>query len=240
LHQCARQLSKEQLPAGWDTVQSSAYARVAFNEEQQLYFKEFLPRSPLESVKALFRGSRCKRARVNGEVLRWYGIDAPVNILWGRLPGGSEYLFTAAASGQGVNRWLCVTLADRSKHSLHQRRELLQALGSFIGRVHATGFIHGDLRPGNVLASRQDGRFQFTLLDNERLLRKVPPPGRMLLRNLMQLNMLPHTDISVTDRMRFFCAWRRHMRDLSPVEAKILGAEAYRWAMRRLHDKGLL
>lgn len=212
---------------------------MACNEEQQLYYKEFLPRSPVESLKALFRGSRGKRARVNGEVLRWYGIDAPENILWGRLPGGREYLFTAAAPGEGVTRWLRVTLAERSEQNLRQRRQLLHALGSFIGRVHATGFIHGDLRPGNVLAALQDGRFQFTLLDNERLVRKVPPPGRMLLRNLMQLNMLPHADLSVTDRMRFFCAWRRQMRDLSPVEAKILGAEAYHWAMRRLYEKGL-
>jgi hypothetical protein len=30
------------------------------------------------------------------------------------------------------------------------------------------------------------------------------------------------------------------MRDLSPLEAKILGAEAFHWAMRRLYDKGLL
>jgi hypothetical protein len=34
--------------------------------------------------------------------------------------------------------------------------------------------------------------------------------------------------------MRFFSAWRQQMAALSPLEAKILGAEAYRWAMRRL------
>ena len=240
MRQCARQLSEDYLPGGWERVHSSLYARVAFNEQQQLYYKEFLPRSPAEALKALFRGSRARRARVNGDTLLWAGIDAPVNILWGKLPGGKEYLFTAAAPGQGVTQWLRVTLADSSQENLRQRRQLLHALGTFIGRVHATGFIHGDLRPGNVLASQQDGRFHFTLLDNERLVKKVPPPGRMLLRNLMQLNMLSHADVSLTDRMRFFSAWRRQMRDLSPIEAKILGAEAYHWAMRRLYDKGLL
>ena len=221
-------------------MHSSTFARVAFNQEQQLYFKEFLPRSPAESLKALFRGSRATRARRNGDTLLWSGIDAPVNILWGRLPRGREYLFTRAAPGQGITHWLRVMLAYRSWDKLRQRRQLLRALGTFIGRVHATGFIHGDLRPGNVLAELQHGRFRFTLLDNERLLQKNPPPGRMLLRNLMQLNMLSPADLSLTDRMCFFRAWRKQMRDLSPIEAKVLGSEAYHWAMRRLYDKGQL
>ena len=51
----------------------------------------------------------------------------------------------------------------------------------------------------------------------------------------MQLNMLSPDELSRTDRMRFFCAWRQQlMAELSPIEAKILGAEAYCWAMRRL------
>ena len=228
------------MPTGWERVHSSAFARVAVNRELQLYYKEFLPRSPAESLKALLRGSRATRARINGDALLLAGIDAPVNICWGKLPGGREYLFTAAAPGQGITQWLRHTLVERTGEPLQRRRQLLWALGTFIGRVHATGFIHGDLRPGNVLAALQQGRFHFTLIDNERNVQKVPPPGKMLLRNLMQLNMLPLADISRTDRMRFFMAWRRQMRDLSALEAKILGAQAYHWALRRLSDKGQL
>ena len=240
MHQCALQLADERLPAGWELVPSSAFTRVAVNQQMQLYYKEFLPRSPLESLKALVRGSQALRARKNGEALLHAGIDAPANIFWGTLPGGRDYLYTAAAPGQGITQWLRNTLVDRTGEQLRCRRQLLVALGTFIGRVHATGFIHGDLRPGNVLASLQGEKFSFTLLDNERNVQKVPPPGKMLLRNLMQLNMLLPSDISHTDRMRFFCAWHRQMRDLSPLEARILGAEAYHWAMRRLYDKGLL
>jgi hypothetical protein len=104
--------------------------------------------------------------------------------------------------------------------------------------VHATGFVHGDLRPGNVLAVQTQDGFRFTLIDNERNTRKTPTPGKMLLRNLMQLNMLPRKDLSRTDRMRFLQAWRRQMRDLSPVEAKILASEAYRWALQRMRARG--
>jgi len=240
LHQCALQLADERLPAGWELVNSSAYARVAVNQQMQLYYKEFLPRSPVESLKALVRGSRAERARKNGDALLHAGIDAPANIFWGRLPGGRDYLYTAAAPGQGITQWLRDTLVERAGEQLRRRRQLLMALGTFIGRVHATGFIHGDLRPGNVLASLQHENFRFTLIDNERNTQKIPPPGKSLLRNLMQLNMLLPSDLSRTDRMRFFCAWRRQMRDLSMQEAKILGAAAFHWAMRRLHDKGQL
>ena len=228
------------MPAGWELVNSSAFARVAVNHHLQLYYKEFLPRSPIESLKALVRGSRAERARKNGAALLYAGIEAPANIFWGKLPGGRQYLYTAAAPGEGITQWLRHTLTERSGEQLQRRRQLLVALGTFIGRVHATGFIHGDLRPGNVLACLQHESFRFTLIDNESNVQKVPPPGKMLLRNLMQLNMLLPSDISRTDRMRFFRAWRRQMRDLSPLEAKILGAEAFHWAMRRLYDKGLL
>lgn len=234
------QLADKRLPAGWNLVQSSTYARVACNQERRLYYKEFLPRSPIESLKALIRGSRATRARENAEALLQAGIDAPVNVAWGKLPGGREYLFMRAAPGQGITTWLRQTLALGDPEQLRQRRRLLRELGTFIGRAHATGFIHGDLRPGNVLAFAYAEHFRFTLIDNESNLQRKPPPGKMLLRNLMQLNMLLPTDLSGTDRMRFFVAWRRQMRELSALEARILGVEAYRWAMRRLGQKGLL
>lgn len=210
------------------------------NREKQLYYKEFRQRSPAEGLKALVRGSRATRARNNGDALLLAGISAPVNILWGKLPDGREYLFTAMAPGHDITWWLRQTLVERAGEQRLLRRQFMHELGTFIGRVHATGFIHGDLRPGNVLAALQQSRFRFTLIDNERNTLRKPPPGKMLLRNLMQLNMMSPVDLNHTDRMRFFRAWRTQMRDLSPVESKILAAEAYLWAMRRLDDKGRL
>lgn len=234
----AGELADDYLPDGWERVSSSAFARVAGNRERQLYFKEYLPRSPAESLKNRVRGSRATRARLNADALLFAGIDAPENILWGQLPGGSEYLFTAAAPGKSVTQWLHDSLAEKSAEQVRLRRLLLGALGTFIGRVHATGFVHGNLRPDNILAAPQGEQFRFTLLNNERNLQKKPIPGKKLLRDLIQLNMLPRRYLGLTDRTRFFCAWRRQMRDLSPMEAKILATEAYRRAMRRVSDEG--
>lgn len=240
LHQCALDLTRERLPDDWKRVASSVNARVAYSEKRRLYFKEFLPRSPIESVKAAVIGSRATRARKNSEALLRNGIDAPVNVAWGKLPRGREYLFTEAVEGEGITTWLRQVLVERKGAQLQQRRQLLHALGTFIGRVHATGFIHGDLRTSNVLAQWHADHFRFSLIDNERNQHISPAPGKALLRNLMQLNMLLPSDLSRTDRMRFFVEWRRQMRELAPLEAKLLAADAYHWAMRRLYDKGKL
>ena len=240
LHQVAQLLSSDQLPTGWELVDSSSHTRVARHREQGLYYKEFRPRSPAESLKALLRGSRATRARRHGDALLHAGINAPANVAWGQLDGGREYLFTRAVPGQGVDQWLRDTLSGGSPEQLAQRRQLLDELGVYIGRVHASGFIHGDLRPGNVLASLQGGRFRFSLIDNERTARQASPSGKGLLRNLMQLNMLLPSELSLTDRARFFRGWRRQMRELSRLECAVLATEAYRWAMRRLQEKRLL
>ena len=240
LHHLALRLSAEELPPGWEPIPSSAHTRVASNNARRVYYKEFLPRSPLDRLKALLRGSRASRARQHCDALLLAGINAPANLAWGKLPGGREYLFSRAVEGDDVTTWLGTLLPAGESWARASRWQLLEALGMFIGRVHATGFIHGDLRPGNVLAEHRAERYLFSLIDNERTVQKLPPPGRMLLRNLMQLNMLPPRILSRTDRMRFFTACRRQMRDLDTIEAKLLAAEAYNWAMQRLYDKGQL
>ncbi|MBT4519152.1 MAG: hypothetical protein HOC23_04035 [Halieaceae bacterium] len=231
LHHCALLLANEQLPPGWEMVASSKFARVACNAEQQLFYKEFLPRGPLEDLKALLRGSRATRARRNNNALLLAGFDAPTNIAWGKLPGSREYLFASAVSGRSITDWL-LTTAD-----LRRRRHLLHQFGTFIGRLHATGFIHGDLRTSNILARPGPHHFQFALIDNERNRQHKPAPGKQILRNLMQLNMHSVIELSRTDRMRFFLAWHCQMRDLSRPEARLLAVQAWNWAMRRLAAK---
>lgn len=240
LHSCALRLAANELPPGWEIVPSSPMSRVACNRELQVYYKEFMLRSPLDRLRALLLGSRASRARKQNDALLYMGIEAPLSLAWGKLPGGREYLFSRAAAGRDVATWLKTELTARSGEALATRRQLLEALGIFIGRVHATGFIPGDLQASNVLADLIDGRFQFSLIDNERTVRKLPPPGRMLLTNLMHLNLLPPAVLSRTDRMRFFVGWRRHMRELSPIEAKVLASGAYHWAMQLMYERGQL
>ena len=233
-------LAVGEMPDGWQLVNSSSFARVAYHPGSQLYFKLFLPRSPFEQAKAMVRGSRATRARRHNDDLRRAGIDAPQNIAWGRLPRSGEYLFSTAVAGQGVDQWLRRELPAGCRDSLPRRRALMRELGVFVGRLHHSGFVHGDLRTGNVLAEWLGGRFRFALIDNERNSRHDMPPGKLLLKNLMQLNMHTPAELSRSDRWRFFQAWRRQMRELSDVEARLVAIESYQWAMRRLDAKGKL
>lgn len=238
LHQLAQQLANREFPDGWTLVGSSVNARVMHNDQHSLYYKEFLPRSSLEAVKALLRGSRATRARQHNDKLLKAGFHAPENVAWGSLSGGREYLFSHSVPGQGVSHWLSNELSVREGEALKLRRTLLTALGEFIGRLHAYGFVHGDLRTSNVLAARDDHSFVFSLIDNERNIVRKPAAGRDILRNLMQLNMLLPDVVSNTDRLRFFHAWRQQMHDLTDQEAQLVAIEAYQWAMRRLRAKG--
>jgi hypothetical protein len=240
LHSIALQLSAGELPPGWDIVTGSPLSRVAFNAQSKMYFKEFRLRSPLHRLAAALRGGRASRARKQNEALRYVGIDTPRSLALGSLPGGREYLFTEAVEGQDVATWLKSTLAGSDAVSLALRRQLLRSLGVFVGRVHATGFLPGDLKASSIQATLVDERFRFTLTDNERTTKQLPPPGRMLLHNLMQLNLLPPSVLSRTDRMRFFVGWRRQLRELSLIEAKVVAAESYLWAMDLMAERGQL
>ena len=219
---------------------SSGFARVAHHQAWQVFYKEFLPRSPAESLKALLKGSRATRARKNSEALLQAGFNAPANIVWGQLPRAREYLFTQTVPGVGVRALIKSHASKADGLSLLEWRELLRQLGMFIGRLHATGFIHGDLRSSNVLAHRSALRFEFSLIDNERNSYGKPAPGKLLLKNLMQLNMHGLNELSRTDRLRFFHAWHSQMKDLSELEAGIIARQSFAWAMKRLGTKGKL
>lgn len=236
----ARLLAIDPPPHGWQLVSSSSNARVAYHSEEQLYYKEFYPRGPLERLKSVLVGSRATRSRKNDAALLSEGFGAPLHLASGQLSNHHHYSFSKAVAGEGITDWCRVHLKNRTGEALRQRRRLLHCMGQFVGRMHASGFTHGDLRTSNILAAYGDDGFDFSLIDNERTRRQAPASGRHILRNLMQLNMLLPSDITRTDRWRFFLAWQQQMPGFSRVESRLLALESYRWAMRRLAAKGLI
>jgi serine/threonine protein kinase len=105
-----------------------------------------------------------------------------------------------------VYKYLVPSKVPEPACSLPERRELLRSMGQTIGRMHRAGIVHGDLRPGNILARKGKGGWEFFFIDNERTrMHHVLWPS-LRRKNLVQINMLPQ-GLSRTDRMRFFQAY---------------------------------
>ena len=196
------------------TIQSSKFARVykltvRFDDvDKGVYFKQYLCRSVWDFIKDFVRASRAERAFQAAEMLGENGFDAPTIIAMGKFRYGlyhtTNFLVTLEIVDAKQIYQFISNLQKRSKLETRGRRELIRALGRTIGRMHAKGIFHGDLRLGNILARQEKNRWRFFFLDNERTRKFYRLPARLRLKNLVQVNMFPPAAMSNTDRMRFF------------------------------------
>jgi len=197
------------------SVPSSESARVHkftvnFNGvDRGVYFKQYLSNSVWKFAKRLVRVSRAKRAFEATKMLAENGFDVPAIIAVGECNSvffdRRNFLATLEVEkAKPIYQTLCECKQGLSKQQLRHRRELIRTFGQTVGRMHAKGIFHGDLRLGNVLA-RQEGRcWRFFFLDNERTAKFSRLPCRLRIKNLVQVNMAPRGLFTNTDRMRFF------------------------------------
>lgn len=170
-----------------------------------------------------WRGSPARRAVANSKALSFAGFRTPDSIYWGKVAGVGDFIFSNKVPGDTLAQWL--NRRDGSTEQRNQRRVLLQAVGITLGRLHASGFLHGQLAGDNILAQQVEGRFEITLTNNEQLTRKHPPSGQALLKELRRLHGTLPARMRNADKLRLFTAWRRQMRHLNKIETKII-AEA--------------
>ncbi len=210
-------LKASTLPDGLTVMKSSPSSRVyKFNCGGRDYiFKEFLPRSVFEPVKALIRGARAEKALKGGEVLERKNFLAPQAVLWGvkskcGMPS-RNFLVTAFVPGFcGLNTFL----RDRfdfipPKERFHIKRRIASAFGRTVGRLHSEGIIHGDLRLDNIMVPAEPGvgELRFYFIDNERNRVFKKAPLRLVIKNLVQVNMIVFPCVTSRDRVRFFLAY---------------------------------
>ncbi len=180
--------------------------------ERCVYFKQYLFRSTWDFIKHLVRSSRAKRAFRASLTLEKNGFEAPVVIAMGECKLSflerENFLLTIEVEGaKQIHQFIPDKLENFTKEQLNDMRELIRAFGHTVGRMHAAGIFHGDLRLGNVLVRREKSGWHLFFIDNERTRKFRRLPARLRLKNLVQANILISSCITKTDQMRFFKAY---------------------------------
>lgn len=234
---------------GLTAIPSSESARVykfttnSDGTNREVYLKQYLCRSVLDFIKHLFRDSRAKRAFKASLMLAKNGFDTPAVVAMGECRDGffhrKSFLATFAVENpKTIYQFIPENSKISDKEQLRSCRRLIRALGRTVGRMHAKGIFHGDLRLGNVLARHEGNFWRFFFLDNERTKKFDRLPFELRVRNLVQVNMVRKGNISNTDRMRFFreyCAENK----ISKKQSKSLAEKVVEKTNRRLNKKRL-
>jgi len=228
-----------------DTARVFRFSLQVDGADRRVYYKEYIDRSTWDAVKHTVRASRAKRAFQASLMLAAYGFEAPEilalgedrMVLW--LRRCFLVTFEVAAS-QSLYEVLSQDSSGLDIEALRRKRDLIRTLGHTIGRLHACGIVHGDLRQGNILARYEDGRWRLFFLDNERTRRFPWVPPRLRRKNLVQIGML-RAGLSRTDRLRFWraylsvcpCLRRRHKHWARRVHARTMDRLAKKHSPRR-------
>ncbi len=230
----------------FERVSSSRFSRVYrcrigfFGTVHSLYLKQFLHRSTWDILKHLFRPSRAQRAFKASLMLAENGLSSPEVIAVGELKYGFVPVRTFFITRQLENAAsACALLEDftRRPDKTRAKRNLIAAFGETVGRMHAAGIFHGDLRPGNVFGEDTSEGWRFLFLDNERTRRFRRLPHRLIVKNLVQIGMLHKQLVTPTDRMRFLKSYlarnTRLRKDYKKLAAKVFSITQGRMAGKK-------
>ena len=163
-------------------------------------------------------GWRAARAFRMGSAMAHAGLAAPVVMVVGRR-GGEGLLVTRATGGEDV-----LAAIARRRGEPAAKRALLRRLGREVGRLHAAGFVHGDLVQPNVHLAAD----RIVFLDNDRTRRSrllVCLTGR---RNLVQLGRFVVPGVTLADRARVLAGYAE-VRGLSRRPRRLLAW----WVVRK-------
>jgi tRNA A-37 threonylcarbamoyl transferase component Bud32 len=178
-------------------------------------------------------GSRARRALESSRRLAGTPVaQAEVLALAERRRAGvvrESFLLTRFVAGADP---LPVALA-RLRESRRERRALARALGEAIGRLHAAGLDHRDLKHSNLLV---DARGGIALLDLDALGRLTPFAWRRRVRALGQLEAFArdlYAWLPSSDHARFLSAYLRVQPGLAASRRRLV-RDALRSAGRRV------
>ncbi|MGD0551252.1 MAG: lipopolysaccharide kinase InaA family protein [Sedimentisphaerales bacterium] len=212
--------------------------------DRDIYIKWFFHKSGLSSLESLIFGSLAKCAYKAEVALAQNGFDVPVTIAIGESSSGllCSKSFSVTLGIENTKRAVDIARQTReitTPEQLAGHRNLVRNFGRTIGKMHAKGIFHGDLRFGNVLLSPEGASWRFFFIDNVRTKKFILLPFWLRIKNLVQLNLSASDFLSRTDRMRFFteyCARTGTGKKLG----KVLIKTVLRKTRRRLNKEKII
>jgi len=223
-----------------DTAEVYRYSIKLQGDRELLYLKKYPHRSMADAVKHLFRPSRAKRAFRAGLMLRKNGFATPQIVAFLQKRAGflhsEDILITQAMmNASALPDVLRSDEVDGRPMTVKDRQAAIVDLGKVIGRMHANGICHGDLRWGNIFASRMASDWEFYLIDNERTQKYPILPSWLRLKNLVQLHIYKGS-LTQVDQMRFWRAYIKAAR-ISPPRSKRIASAVFRRTIKRLKKR---
>jgi len=152
-------------------------------------------------------GWRARQAFRASRMLVAAGFGAPETVLVARR-GAAGVLVSRDVGGEDLAEAVGRLGAGREPAARQAKRRLLRLLGAEVARLHAAGFVHGDLVPPNVRVSGD----RLVFLDNDRTRRSRLLVAVGARRNLVQLGRFVVPGVTLTDRARVLDAYARGRR----------------------------
>jgi serine/threonine protein kinase len=235
--------SSVQLPDGqrssFEKLASSKFATVLkFNilfraKVYNLILKRHLNRSPLDILKALIctRGQKAFKA---GQMLRQRGFLTPSVVACCQKSFAgfttADFLITDQITDSTPLPQLLGEVSGSEKQAI------IEQFGQTVGLMHNQGIFHGDLRLGNVLVKKHDGRYNFVFIDNERTKRFAKLPFRLRVKNLVQVFMLRES-LTDADKTIFLTSYIAQQQ--IPIDRDKLAEKVFSKTAKRLAAKGV-
>ena len=236
-------LLNNKIPLNAQQVNSSKNSNCwnIYIEGSLIFIKIFNFRGILDRLHFL-KKSRSQKSWEGSMLLLKNGFATPDLIAQGDIVKGfwvgKTFLITKGINESfNVYDYINTFFKGQSGETIQKKYGFVMAMGRVIGRLHKTGILHGDLRPGNILITHFDREPVFHFIDNER--NKYYPKGipqELREKNLIQINMIVSPLITFTDRLRFFKAYLNENPELKP-HAKDLISKIFLRTRKRLQKK---
>jgi tRNA A-37 threonylcarbamoyl transferase component Bud32 len=215
----------------------STVSRVRLEDGTEVAVKWNHTRGLHRAIAEGLRGSRARRAVAGTARVHAIGLAAPRIVAWGERRSFAAVRESFLVTGFVTDSEPLPAAISRLRGARAERRDLARRLGEMIGRLHAAGLDHHDLKHSNLLWCADA---TLVVLDLEALERCAWLSRRRRVRALGQLEAYVrhlYPWLPKTDRLRFLHVYLRHA-GFAAAKRRVLVRGVSRWADARIRDWG--